>query len=204
MKSFKPIINKSLVVLLLLVVFAGAKAQDNNLGGSIFISYAPFYNYEVNDVEKINGTIIRGDLTLRYNKLLFETDYQYFLMDEGNKMFSHNSLGYNIISSKQFPKTYALVSHVFSNKFPMDELIFNEEFNGFGFGALFSMDLENLIKGDASFAITYFPNEKIMYKNMQVSWDINVIGISIGGLGVRVVPDGRLYSAFTLSLRYKW
>jgi hypothetical protein len=37
--------------------------------------------------------------------------------------------------------------------------------------------------------------EEIIYENMQVEWDIKIIGTSIGGMGVRV-PGGRFYSGY--------
>jgi hypothetical protein len=132
-----------------------------------------------------------------------ESDYQQIFFEEGISHFFHNSLGYRLYSGARMPDLYVLGAYVHANKFPINGLIYNEDHSGPGLGLMMGMTLETLLNGDASFALTYFPIDQMFYKNMQVGWEFKYIGVSIGGIGVRV-PGGRLYSGFSVALRYKW
>ena len=183
--------------------FAYGQTEEESLHATLSLGYSHIYNYELNPSEKINGNLVRADVILTLKKFLFESDYQHIFVKNSDKYFVHNSIGYKFFSGEYLPKTYVLVSHIYANKFPQDGLLYNENHRGFGFGGLFRMNIEYLLNGDASFAVTYFPSDKIFYKNMQVGWDLKVIGISVGGIGIRV-PDGRYYSGFIFQLRHKW
>jgi len=171
--------------------------------GSAALGYSHIYNTELTAGEQLSGNLVRADVVLKYRRLLFETDYQQMFFNGGTSHFFHNSLGYGLYSGKRMPDLYVLASHVHANEFPVNGLIYNQDHAGFGLGTMIRMKVETLLNADASFALTYFPWEQIFYKNMQVGWEIKYIGISIGGIGVRV-PGGRLYSGFTFSVRYKW
>jgi len=179
--------------------------QDKStlLNGLFSVGYSHIYNYEQIGSSKIGADLLRGDLIITYKKLLFESDYQYFFVNNGKKYFFQNSIGYRINAGNIFPQTYLHISYVEANRFPVDGLIYNKHHKGFGYGGLFNMDLEFLLNGDAAFAVTYFPSDRIFYKRMHVGWEIKTIGISVGGIGVRI-PDGRYYSGFIFQLRYKW
>ena len=202
MKLLLQIAKISFFLCIFLFGLAFGQTKNRILCGTLTVGYSSIKNYEVSPEERLKGNLIKADIVIEYKNLLVETDYQYIFFNEGNSHFLHNSLGYKLYSGKFVPNTYVLASHIYSNKFPMESLIYNLNHQGFGFGAMFRMKLA-ILNGDASFAVTYFPSEEIYYKNMQVGWEIKTIGLSVGGIGIRI-PDGRFYSGFVFSLRYRW
>lgn len=198
-KRFKVIV----IYFLFIPVLINAQDVSKIFNGSISLGYSHIYNYEQEDIAKISSNLIRVELILTYKKLLMESDYQYFILDNGRKYFFQSSFGFRLNEGGIFPKTYILTSYLVANEFPIEGLIYNQHQQGFGFGAMFDMDLDFMFNGNASFAVTYYPSDKIFYKRMQVGWEIKAIGISVRGIGVRV-PDGRYYSGFIFQIRYRW
>jgi hypothetical protein len=176
---------------------------DRDFQGSVAVGYSHIYNFELTAGEQFSGDLVRADVVLIYKRLFLETDYQHIFFDGGTSYFLHNSFGYGLYSGIRMPDLYVLAAHVYANEFPVNGLIYNQDHSGFGLGATLRMSVETLLNADASFTLTYFPWEQIFYKNMQIGWEMKYIGLSIGGIGVRV-PGGRLYSGFTFSVRYKW
>jgi hypothetical protein len=203
MRKYNYFIKVIPLICFLLVTSLTGQEKESALNGTFSLGYSHIYNYEVNDSEKINADLVRVNLILTLGRFLLESDYQYIFVGSQNTTFFHNSFGYAMYSGKYLPKTYALVSYIHAKEFPLNDLIYNKTHQGFGFGGMFRINLDVLLKGDANFTVTYFPSDRIFYKSMQVGWDFKFVGISVGGIGIRV-PEGRLYSGFIFQLRYKW
>lgn len=198
---------KSFIIICIIahgIVFGDTMPETNShtLNGSISIGYSRIYNYEENNDSKIDAYLTRADLIVKYGKFLYETDFQYLNFQDGNRHFSHNSMGYSIYDKHNFPKTYFLVSYLHSEKLPVN-ILYNKDRSAIGFGCEFDMELETLYKGNARFTVTYFPTESVFYKSMDVGWNFGVIGFDVSGIGIRV-PKGRFYSGFVWAIRYKW
>jgi len=177
-------------------------AAGGGLHGTVEVGYSPVHNYEAGP-QYFSAHAIRGDVLLTWRPILLQGDYTHMLFDEGSASVLHGALGYRIYSGTCFPDFYPLVGYLRTTALPLDSLAYNQAHSGPVVGGMMKMDLAWLFDGDASLVATYSPTEKAIYKNMKVGWTINQIGISVGGIGMRV-PNGRFYSGFTLGLCYRW
>ncbi|HSQ42367.1 MAG TPA: hypothetical protein VLM37_08830 [Fibrobacteraceae bacterium] len=58
--------------------------------------------------------------------------------------------------------------------------------------------------GYGNFSVYYYPRSGVLYKSIQVGWDILPhFGLSFGGLGIRIA-DGRYDSSFVFSIRIRF
>ncbi|MFC1628654.1 hypothetical protein ACFL3H_06020 [Gemmatimonadota bacterium] len=180
-----------------------AISSDGAIIGTFTLGYSGISTFESNADDNVKGKLLRADMMLLYRDFLFEADVQNISFDQGNSRFLYTAVGYRIISEAPMPEVYLLAGYLSSERFPLEGLVYNKGHNGFGIGGMFRMEVETLLNSEASFAWTYFPQDGVSYKSMHVGWEIKKIGISIGGVGIRV-PDGRFYGGYVFALRYKW
>lgn len=177
-------------------------AAGGGLNGTVEVGYSPVHNYEAEPLY-FSVPAIRGDLLLTWRPVLVQADYTHMLFEEASASVLHGALGYRIYSGTYSPDFYPLVGYLHSTELPLEGLAYNQAHSGPVVGGMIRMNLAWLFDGDASLAVTYSPAEDAIYKNMKVGWTIKHIGISVGGIGMRV-PNGRFYSGFTFGLRYSW
>jgi len=182
---------------------SGATSTDGAVSGTLTLGYSGISTFESHADDNIKGKLLRVDSVLLYRDFLLEADAQNISFDQGSSRFLYAAAGYRIISDAPMPDVYLLAGYLSSERFPLDGLVYNKGHNGFGMGGMFRMEVETLMNSEASFAWTFFPGDGVSNKSMHVGWEIKKIGISIGGVGIRV-PDGRFYGGYVFALRYKW
>lgn len=186
---------KQLIFLLLTAALIHAKEGTS---GILSAGYGTIYNYEERG---FSGYQLRLNPLIIHNNLSFELDFSMRNPAGNFSPFLWSGVGYRVSRWKKAPDLWLTGSWLYSGDLRAEGSITAGEYNAPGAGFMLGMKAHWLPKCFSSFAMSYCPTERCLYKSMQIGWEIHTIGFSVGGAGIRV-PQGRLYSSFLFSLRY--
>ncbi len=166
------------------------------------LAYGNFYNYEQESSKQLKGSLGRVDIVHRHNNFWFEGDGQWIHAGANqNSPFFLGEAAYRVLDVHWLPEFWISASYIALQPFSPGNSATDLHLHDVGAGFTASFQTAYLTEGMGNFSLRYYPRERVLYKSMQVGWDIGSHwGLSFGGLGIRV-PAGRYYSAFVFALR---
>lgn len=186
------------IMILLLLIAAVQAGESRELSGVITVGYGTIYNYEESG---FSGHQLRLNPLLFYGNFSFEMDAALRKPADTYSPFLMSGVGYRVSRWRKAPDLWFTGSWLCSGNLHVENAISSGGFNSPGAGFMLGMKTHWLPKSFCSFAMSYYPPDRCLYKSMQLGWEIHTVGFSMGGAGIRV-SQGRLYSSFLFSLRW--
>jgi hypothetical protein len=151
----------------------------------------------------IKGWIIRGDFIYLPPPWLFEADLQIHEHKNGHQSnLERLSVGFRPVQISKYPAFWGTVEALRCTKLPYI-LEKNDDVAGLGMGFQTILPLTGVFNGQARFSLAWLPLQSVLYKSMDLGWNIGSIGLRVGGIGLRT-PEGRLFSSLTMDITKRW
>lgn len=180
-------------------------SKPNSVSGDLVAAGARVFARSSPDTESFSANGFRGEIRLLLRQaFFFDNDMQRWENSDGHVSFGHHAVGgrWNPISTWA-PALWGGLAWIWITRPPAQWWRSGDGFSPMGCIAGFDVELKIPKRGRGRFLLSWFPQEKVFYKSMYVTWPIGPVNIEFGGSGVR--RGDRIWtSAFSLGVGYQF